>query len=124
MSPSLPLSSLLPQTLAATTVATMNSLLCSLTRDALVHQGTTWGGYATEKVIGGSSPYTTHSVVVAYCFTGLDLYTEALVCVCIDNWLKLDDDKVSMVKEEDILKLSGGGKSLELPSTLSGGGTI
>ena len=118
MSPSLPLSSLLPQTLAATTVATMNSLLCSLTRDALVHQGTTWDGYATEKVIGGSSPYTTHSVVVAYCFTGLDLY------VCIDNWLKLDDDKVSMVKEEDILKLSGGGKSLELPSTLGGGGTI
>lgn len=25
-------------------------------------------------------------------------------------WLKLDDDKVSMVLEEDILKLSGGGK--------------
>ena len=38
--------------------------------------------------------------------------------VCVDNWLKLDDDKVSMVKEEDILKLSGGGKSVEGPSTL------
>ena len=25
------------------------------------------------------------------------------------DWLKLDDDKVSMVTEEDILKLSGGG---------------
>ena len=40
----------LPQTLAATTVVTMNSLLCSLIRDVLVHQGTMWGGYATEKV--------------------------------------------------------------------------
>ena len=26
-----------------------------------------------------------------------------------DDWLKLDDDKVSVVKEEDVLKLSGGG---------------
>jgi len=25
------------------------------------------------------------------------------------DWLKLDDDKVSVVSEEDILKLSGGG---------------
>ena len=33
------------------------------------------------------------------------------VCVCVGNWLKLDDDKVSLVKEEDILKLSGGGES-------------
>ncbi len=28
-------------------------------------------------------------------------------------WLKLDDDKVYMVLEEDILKLSGGGEQLE-----------
>ena len=27
----------------------------------------------------------------------------------IGEWLKLDDDKVSVVTEEDILKLSGGG---------------
>ena len=27
-------------------------------------------------------------------------------------WLKLDDDKVSMVLEEDILKLSGGGEGI------------
>ena len=33
------------------------------------------------------------------------------VFLCVGNWLKLDDDKVSMVKEEDILKLSGGGES-------------
>ena len=26
-----------------------------------------------------------------------------------DEWIKLDDDKVSVVTEEDILKLSGGG---------------
>lgn len=26
-----------------------------------------------------------------------------------DDWIKLDDDKVSVVKEEDVLKLSGGG---------------
>ena len=38
--------------------------------------------------------------------------------MCVDNWLKLDDDKVSLVKEEDILKLSGGGKSVEVSSTL------
>ena len=38
--------------------------------------------------------------------------------MCVDNWLKLDDDKVSLVKEEDILKLSGGGKSVDVPSTL------
>ena len=40
----LPPSSLLPQTLAATTVVTMNSLLCSLIGDARVHQGTMWVG--------------------------------------------------------------------------------
>ena len=45
LSPSLP-----PQTLGATTVATMNCLLCSLTRDAPDHQVITWGGYATGKV--------------------------------------------------------------------------
>ena len=28
-----------------------------------------------------------------------------------DEWLKLDDDKVFVVKEEDVLKLSGGGWS-------------
>ena len=38
---------------------------------------------------------------------------KCLVCVCVDDWLKLDDDKVSMVKEEDILKLSGGGKAFD-----------
>jgi ubiquitin carboxyl-terminal hydrolase 14 len=26
-----------------------------------------------------------------------------------DDWIKLDDDKVSVVTEDDILKLSGGG---------------
>ena len=34
------------------------------------------------------------------------------VCVCVvvlDIWLKLDDDNVSEVSEEEVLKLSGGG---------------
>ena len=38
-------------------------------------------------------------------------------CLCFtDNWVKCDDDKMSNVTSEDILKLSGGGKCL------SGGG--
>ena len=27
-----------------------------------------------------------------------------------DNWIKCDDEKLSIVKDEDVLKLSGGGK--------------
>ena len=34
-------------------------------------------------------------------------------CLCFtDNWVKCDDDKMSNVTSEDILKLSGGGKCL------------
>lgn len=29
--------------------------------------------------------------------------------MCTDEWVKFDDDKVSVVAPEDILKLSGGG---------------
>ena len=27
-----------------------------------------------------------------------------------DNWIKCDDEKLSIVKDEDVLKLSGGGE--------------
>ena len=42
--------------------------------------------------------------------------TEFVFCISItenrpsDDWLKCDDDKLSIVKEEDVLKLSGGGQ--------------
>lgn len=29
--------------------------------------------------------------------------------LCLDEWVKFDDDKVSVVSPEDILRLSGGG---------------
>ncbi len=32
-----------------------------------------------------------------------------LSSLCLDKWFKMDDDKVSEVTAEDILKLSGGG---------------
>lgn len=31
------------------------------------------------------------------------------LCSLADEWVKFDDDKVSLVAPEDILKLSGGG---------------
>ena len=35
---------------------------------------------------------------------------DSLLFCSPDNWIKCDDDKLSIVKDEDILKLSGGGK--------------
>jgi len=32
--------------------------------------------------------------------------------VCVDEWLMFDDENVSMVTSEDILRLSGGGQYL------------
>ena len=31
----------------------------------------------------------------------------------VDDWVKCDDDKMSNVTTEDIIKLSGGGKTIE-----------
>ena len=48
-------------------------------------------------------------------FSGLEkrvgfALTPALLYVLPDEWTMFDDDKVSAVESEDILKLSGGGK--------------
>lgn len=38
-----------------------------------------------------------------------ELYVASFSCGLSDEWVKFDDDKVSVVSPEDILRLSGGG---------------
>ena len=42
------------------------------------------------------------SLIIIHC-------SRCSVSVTTDEWAKLDDDRVSIVKEEQVLKLSGGG---------------
>ena len=38
--------------------------------------------------------------------------SSATLCLVTDEWLMFDDDRVTAVPAEDILKLSGGGKQI------------
>lgn len=83
---------------------------CSRTKAAPAHQVTTWDGSRGKKVGGRAalSPAGLDGLAGA-CD---DLEHDAsfsLLCLLLDEWFKFDDDKVSVVSPEDILRLSGGG---------------
>lgn len=112
------------QTSVPTTAATTTCRLCWHTKAAPAHQVTMWDGSRGKKV----TTVVSHSTVFSMCVvismlyihmhTGTWVYTDVqehflffffFLWSLSDEWVKFDDDKVSVVSPEDILRLSGGG---------------
>lgn len=92
------------QTWAPTTAATMTCRRCSHTKAAPAHRVTTWDGSRGKKVGRRWAPRTCRCMR----WSEHDV-SYPLLCLLLDEWFKFDDDKVSVVSPEDILRLSGGG---------------